>query len=159
MISGGNRMKTETYLELIRKLDMLINNELLEKERLFTLATKTVQELSDMPHATGTSDKVGNAAVKLSMMQQKINHTVDVFVDLKTEIISQIRILPADECDVLYKYYVLGQGLFDIAEERGQSVDWIKKLKWRGISKIKVIQSEAYNQACALLFSENDSHF
>lgn len=151
-------MKTETYLELIKKLDILINDELLEKERIATLATKTVQELSDMPKASGTSDKIGNGAVKLLMKQQEIDHIIDVFVDLKDEIKAQIRTLPADECDVLYKFYVLDWGLFDIADAKCCSVDWIKKLKWRGISKIKVIQSEAYKQACALLFSENNSH-
>ena len=144
-------MRTETYLELVRKLDVLITNELLEKESIFTLAAKTTQTLSDMPKAPGTSDKVGNLSVKLLMKQQEIDNIIDVYVDLKDEIISQIRTLPADECDVLYKYYVLGYGLFDIADSREQSVDWIKKLKWRGVGKIKVIQSDAYKSACKVL--------
>lgn len=152
-------MKAEIYLSLIRKLDVLISNEQLELENILTLATKTTQDNDGMPHAPGTSDKVGNLSVKLLMKEQEINHMIDVFVDLKEEIKAQIRTLPTDECDVLYKYYVLNQKLFDIADEREQSVDWIKKLKWRGISKIKVLQSEAYKSACALLFSENSSHF
>ena len=104
-----------------------------------------------MPHAPGTSDKVGNLSVKLLMKEQEINHIIDTFVDLKYEIISQIRTLPTDECDVMYKYYVLNIGLFDIADEREQSVDWIKKLKWRAISRIKVLQSEAFKEACKVL--------
>ena len=146
-------MKTETYLGLVKKLNMLIDNKELEKQELFTLATKTTQVLSDMPKAPGVSDKVGNLSVKLLMKDQEINHVIDVYVDLKHEIIEQIEKLPADEYEVLYKYYVLDEGLFDIADDRSQSVDWIKKLKWRGISKIKVIQSEAYQKACTLLFS------
>ena len=144
-------MKTETYLELIQRLNVLINNELLEKENIATLATKTTQTLSDMPKAPGVSDKIGNLSVKLMMKQQEIDNIIDVFVDLRDEIKAQIRTLPVDECDVLYKFYVCNIGLFDIADERNQSVDWIKKLKWRGISHIKVIQSEAYKAACELL--------
>ena len=144
-------MKTETYLELIKKLDILINDELLEKENIFTLSTKVTQELSDMPKAPGTSDKVGNLSVKLVQQQQKIDHIVDVFVDLKDEIKAQIITLPADECDVLFRYYVLNISLFDIADSRYQTVDWIKKLKWRGISKIKIVESEAYKETCKLL--------
>lgn len=151
-------MKTETYLELIKKLDILINNELLDKESIATLATKTTQELSDMPHAPGVSDKVGNLSVKLLLKQQEIDHIIDVFVDLKEEIKAQIMTLPADECDVMYKYYVLDWSLSKISDDKGYSVDWIKKLKWRGISHIKVIQSEAYREACTLLFSKNNSH-
>lgn len=144
-------MTREQYLELVRKLDTLINNELLEKENIATLATKTTQVIDDMPHAPGVSDKVGNLSVKLLLKQQEIDHIIDIYVDLKNEIISQIRTLPTDECDVLYKYYVLNQGLFDIAEERDQSIDWIKKLKWKGISKIRVMESAAYKLACEVL--------
>ena len=144
-------MRAEGYLQLVIKLNMLINDELLEKENIATLATKTTQTLSDMPHAPGISDKVGNLAVKLAMKQHEIDDMIDVYVDLRSEIKEQIRTLPADECDVLYKYYVLNHSLSDIAEERYQSVDWIKKLKWRGTSKIKVIKSEAYNKACKVL--------
>lgn len=144
-------MKTENYLELIRRLDVLINNELLEKENILTLATKTTQELSDMPHAPGISNKVCNLSVKLLTKQQEIDHIVDIFVDLKTDIIKQIRTLPTDEADVLYKYYVLNMSLSEISDDKCCSIDWIKKLKWRGVSKIKVIKSEAYKAACEVL--------
>ena len=144
-------MKTEQYLELIKKLDTLINDELLEKENIFTLATKITQELSDMPKAPGVSDKVGSSAVKLMMKQQEINNIVDIYVDLKDEIISQIRTLPVSECDVLYRYYVLDQGLFDIADEMNYSVSWVKMLKCRGTNKIKIIDSAAYREAQKIL--------
>lgn len=137
---------------------MLINNKELEKQELFTLATKTTQENDGMPHAPGVSDKVGNLSAKILMKEQEIDHVIDTYVDLKDEIISQIEKLPADEYEVLYKFYVLDEGLFDIADSREQSVDWIKKLKWRGISHIKVIKSAVYIEACTLLFSENCSH-
>lgn len=150
-LSRGNDMRKEKYLELVRKLNVLINNELLEKENIATLATKTTQTLSDMPKAPGTSDKVGNLALKLLMKQIEIDNMIDVYVDLRCEIKEQIRTLQTDECDVLFKYYILNMGLFDIAEDRGQSVDWIKKLKWRGTNKIKVIESEAYKEACRYL--------
>ena len=151
-------MKTETYLGLIKKLNVLIDNKQLEKEELFTLATKVTQDNDGMPHAPGISDKVGNMSVKLMMKEEEINHAIDVYVDLKHEIISQIESLPEDEYDVLYDYYVLDFGLFDIASSRGQSVDWIKKLKWRSISKITVIESDVYKEACELLFSKKSSH-
>ena len=144
-------MKTETYLELVKKLNVLIENKELEKQEIFTLATKVTQENDGMPHAPGVSDKVGNMSVKLVMKEYEIYHVIDVYVDLKYEIINQIELLPADEYDVLYQYYVLDKTLFEIADGRYQSVDWIKKLKWRGVSKIKVIKSEAYKSACELL--------
>ena len=130
---------------------MLINNELLDKEQLFTLATKTTQELDDMPHASGTSDKVGNIAVKIMEKEQEIDHIIDVLVDLREEIKAQIRTLPDNECDVLFKYFVLDMKLGEIANEMHYCVDWIKRLKNKGVYRIKVVESEAYKTACKLL--------
>ena len=151
-------MTKEAYLELIQKLDELIDDEVRELEVLRTLGTKTTQENDGMPHAIGISDKVGNSAVKMLMQQEKINHMIDVFVDLREEIRSQIKKLPLKEYRVVYSYYVDGEGLFDIADKMFMSVDWIKKLKNRGVSKIQVIESEAFKEACALLFSKKDNH-
>ena len=145
-------MTNECYLGLIKKLNILIDNEILEKENLFTIATKTTQVNDDMPHAPGVSDKVSNLSVKIVMKGQEIDHIIDVFVDLRDEIKEQIRKLSADECDVLYRYYVLGEGLFDIADSKHFSESWIKKLKYRGTSKIKIVESAAYKEACKLLF-------
>lgn len=143
-------MKIESYLGLIKKLDVLINNEQLEKENIFTLATKVTQSNDGMPHAPGISDKVGSAAVKLVQKEEEINHLIDLYVDLKEEIISQIRTLPADECDVLYRRYVLGEGLFDVAESREQSVAWIQKLSWRGMHHMKIVDSDVYKEVCKI---------
>lgn len=145
-------MTKECYLGLIKKLNILIDNETLEKENLFTLATKTTQVNDDMPHAPGVSNKVSNLSVKIVMKEQDIDHIIDVLVDLRDEIKEQIRKLPADECDVLYRYYVLNEGLFEIAEAKHFSEIWIKKLKYRGVQKIQVVQSAAYKEACKILF-------
>lgn len=130
---------------------MLINNELLDKEQLFTLATKTTQELDDMPHAHNASDKVGNILVKILEKEQEIDHIIDILIDLREEIKGQIRTLPDNECDVLFRFYVLGMKLPDIAEDMHYSVDWVKKLKNRGVYHITVVESKAFKSACKLL--------
>lgn len=148
-------MKVETYLSLIKKLNWLINNKQLEKEELFTLATKTTQVNDDMPHAPGVSDKVGNLCVKMQLKEQEIVHAIDTYVDLKYEIICQIETLPHDEYQVIHGYYVSNMKLSEIAAGMGgYSVDWIKDLKNRGISRIRVIESEAFKEACKLLKCE-----
>lgn len=139
-------MTTDRYLRLIKKLDLLIRDTEGEKEVLRTLAEKVTQENDGMPHATGTSDKVGNIAVKLVMKDQELDDLIDLFVELRSEIVDQLRKLPTNEYKVLYDFYVAGKRLFDIADEQDCSVDWIKKLKWRGLSKVKVIESETYKK-------------
>jgi DNA-directed RNA polymerase specialized sigma24 family protein len=145
-------MTNEDYLGMIEKLNLLINNKILEKEELFTIATKTTQDNDGMPHATGTSDKVGNGSVKLLEKEVEIDRMIDLFYDLKTEIIGQIQKLPADEYDVLHKSFVQGISLADIADEKGKSLTLIKKTRRNGISNIQILRSGNLKEAEKLLF-------
>lgn len=145
-------MTNEEYLGMIEKLNLLINNKILEKEELFTIATKTTQDNDGMPHATGTSDKVGNGTVKLLEKEAEIDRVIDLFFDLKTEIIGQIQKLPADEYDVLHKSFVQGISLVDIADEKGKSLTLIKKIRRTGICNIQILRSDNFRKAEKLLF-------
>ena len=145
-------MTNEEYLGMIEKLNLLITNKILEKEELFTIATKTTQDNDGMPHATGTSDKVGNSTVKIVEKEAEIDRVIDLFYDLKQEIIGQIQKLPAEEYDVLHKSFVQGMSLVDIADEKGKSLTMIKKIRRTGIANVKILWSGNLKQAEKLLF-------
>jgi DNA-directed RNA polymerase specialized sigma24 family protein len=145
-------MKNEEYLGMIEKLNLLINNKILEKEELFTIATKTTQDNDGMPHATGTSDKVGNSTVKIVEKEAEIDRVIDLFYDLKQEIIGQIQKLPAEEYDVLHKSFVQGLALVAIAEEKRKHLDTIKSIRRRGIANIRILDSINLREAQKMLF-------
>ena len=137
---------------MIEKLNLLINNKILEKEELFTIATKTTQDNDGMPHATGTSDKVGNGTVKLLEKEAEIDRVIDLFYDLKTEIIGQIQKLSADEYDVLYKSFAQGMSLADIATEKNKHIDTIKKIRRSGIRNVRILETTNLQEARKMLF-------
>ena len=139
-------MTKEFYLGLVQKLDMMIENKIEELGVLRALGEKTTQENNGMPHAIGISDKVGNNTVKIVMKQQEIDETINLFVDLKDEIIKQLQKLHKDEYDVLYKAYVQGMHIFDIADSRNQSDTWIKILKKRGIKNLVILESDTFER-------------
>lgn len=145
-------MSNEEYLGMIEKLNLLITNKILEKEELFTIATKTTQENDGMPHATGTSDKVGNGTVKIVEKEMEIDRVIDLFYDLKQEIIGQIQKLPAEEYDVLHKSFVQGLALVAIAEEKRKHLDTIKSIRRRGIANIRILDSKNLREAQKMLF-------
>lgn len=134
-------MSKEDYLELIDKLDIYISNEVEELEKLKAIAEKITQDNDGMPHASGTSDKVGNFAVKIVMKRQEINDTIDLFFELREEIIAQIKKLRTDEYDVLYKYYVLNMSINRISEIKNRSISWVKEIKKNGIKYLKINNS------------------
>lgn len=137
-------MTKEDYLELIQKLDLLIINECEELEKLNSIAVKVTQENDGMPHAPGTSDKVGNGAIKIVEKQKEIDEIISLSIDLREEIIGQIRKLHKDEYDVLYKYYVLEMKLFDIADIKDKSETWVKEMKRKGINNIEIQYTETF---------------
>ncbi len=145
-------MSNEEYLGMIEKLNLLINNKILEKEELFTIATKTTQENDGMPHASGTSDKVGNGTVKILEKESEIDRVIDLFYDLKQEIIGQIQKLPADEYDVLHKSFVQGMSIATIAEEKGKHFDTIKSIRRKGIRNVRILESKNLKDARKMLF-------
>lgn len=145
-------MTNEEYLGMIEKLNLLITNKILEKEELFTIATKTTQDNDGMPHATGTSDKVGNSTVKIVEKEAEIDRVIDLFYDLKQEIIGQIQKLPAEEYDVLHKSFVQGIALSTIAEEKNKHVDTIKSVRRKGIANVRILNSQNLREAQKMLF-------
>ncbi len=145
-------MSNEEYLGMIEKLNLLIGNKILEKEELFTIATKTTQDNDGMPHATGTSDKVGNSTVKIVEKEAEIDRVIDLFYDLKQEIIGQIQKLPAEEYDVLHKSFVQGIALSTIAEEKNKHVDTIKSVRRKGIANVRILNSQNLREAQKMLF-------
>ena len=145
-------MTNEEYLGMIEKLNLLICNKMLEKEELFTIATKTTQDNDGMPHATGTSDKVGNSTIKIVEKEMEIDRVIDLFYDLKQEIIGQIQKLPAEEYDVLHKSFVQGISIADIAAEKSKHVDTIKGVRRRGIANVRILNSQNLREAQKMLF-------
>jgi DNA-directed RNA polymerase specialized sigma24 family protein len=105
-----------------------------------------------MPHASGTSDKVGNGTVKLLEKEAEIDRVIDLFYDLKTEIIGQIQKLPADEYDVIYKSFVQGMSLIDIATEKNKHIDTIKKIRRSGIRNVRILETRNLKEAQKMLF-------
>ena len=136
-------MRVVRYLEMIHEMDMRVNNKIAERERIMELATVITPTLSDMPKGGGTSDKVGNAAVKLAAIAVEIDNATGRFVDFRTEAIQLIEALPANEYNVLHNHYVLYQTIDKIAE------NWLPKPKTaRQVYRIK---AKALKHAQALL--------
>ena len=136
-------MRVVRYLERIQEMDIRVNDKIAERERILELATVITPTLSDMPKGGSTSDKVGNAGVKLADIAREINNATDRFVDFRNEAIQLLEMLPPKEYNVLHKHYVLYQTFRAIAEE------WTPKpLSERQVYRIK---AKALKHAQALL--------
>lgn len=124
-------------LKRIKLMDELINAKLAERDQLVELATSITPNLDGMPRGSGTSDKVGNAAVRLVVMAKEIDRLIDQYVDFKREVIGSLEKLPEVEYLVLHKRYVQGLSWGRIAKDMNYSRQQVWRVNVKALESLK----------------------
>lgn len=133
-------MNATEYLEQVKKIDILIENNRHERQRWFARANSIGPSYSEETPSHGTSDphKLSNAIATYSDIDREIAE-----LELKREaIIHTIGRLPSDECSVIYKLYVQYKDyptIKDVAYDKHMSYDWVKKRKSNALRLLQEI--------------------
>jgi RNA polymerase sigma factor (sigma-70 family) len=135
-------MNAHDWLCRVTDLDGLITAKLEERDQLMALATKCTGDMDGMPRGSGTSDKVGNAAVKLADMAKEIDDLVDEYVDLKREVNAALDKLDACDQVILRRLYLQGMSQVKVAELMGVCTMTV----WR--QKVKALKNLEDVMAC-----------
>lgn len=115
-------MNAKAYLKQIKELDIKINNKIVEKESLYTMATKVTPTLSEdkVSGNFNATDKVGNIVAKIVDIEREINAAIDEYFTVKNTIIRQIEQLQDERYyNLLHKRYVQYKDFSIIADEMG----------------------------------------
>lgn len=113
--------------------------KLLENEINFlrTLLTKTTQELSPIPWTeTGyKKNKLESLTVRLIETEDRYKKLINAY-QLRRQIAIRkiLKIKNPNEMKVIYKRYILGKTLTEIAEEMDFSYKWVQTLHKKGVS-------------------------
>jgi DNA-directed RNA polymerase specialized sigma24 family protein len=105
----------------------------LEKVRLLEMATKITAGMDGMPHSTEVTDKVGNIGAKMAQLSGE----EDALEARRDKLIGMVKSLPADQCGVLYRYYIQGMTLEKVAEDMNISVSSAKRYKKAGLEMLE----------------------
>lgn len=100
----------KAILNKCRELNDSINEELEKLSRLKSLAVKVTPTLSLMPKSTNGDDRIQSSCEKIELQEQKIDRKIDLLVDLKKSIMSDIEMSVNDEilkALLKYKYIYL----------------------------------------------------
>lgn len=135
-------MKAYMHLRRLTRLNALIDNKLLEKQKILELATKITPNLSGLPRPSGVSDKVGNAALQLAAVEAEIDRAVDRLVDARKEVLAMLETLPTDEYHVLHQYFVLGrtvEAIADCWQPKPRTERQVYRIKAKAIKHVQAI--------------------
>ena len=123
-------MKAKDYLMQIRLLDVRIDANIEELERLKAMATKVTSALQgDVVSRSRGADTMANAVAKIISLQETINRDVDAYVDLKQAALDLLsKVDNPTHYSILYGRYILYKTWEQIACDIGFTYQWVCQL-------------------------------
>lgn len=117
-------MDTKQYLSQIKRLDRQIQNKLSELYNLKMMASSiSVSNEGERVQTSGNKDQLGAVVAKIVDMEKEVDKMVDLFVDTRSKIISQIDSMDdLDSYDILSMRYVAGKTFHEISEKTNWSI-------------------------------------
>lgn len=135
--------EAKVYLLQLRKLNLIIENKLAERQQLRDMALSiTARSDGDRVQSSGSHQKMASAVDKLVDLEREIDTAVDAFIDKRKEIIATIESLSPSHYDVLFNLYVQNMSLSAYAELRGKEYTWASTIKGRALQALQTILSE-----------------
>jgi hypothetical protein len=123
-------MRAKTYLRQLERINIAINQKIAERMEMYSRASGRGVSLEGVHvQSGGPQDSTGSLALKLAALAEEIDAEIDRYVALKHKIINQIQELDSPlHMAILYKRYVEGKRLEQIAVEMNYSYGRIKHL-------------------------------
>lgn len=127
-------MTAEEYLDQIQKIDDIISNRREDYKRWVEIASGLGDfSVSERVQSTRNLQKNQNAIISYVAIEKEI----DELNRKRDEIIRTIERLPSGEYKVIYRIYVKGNSLKEIAYELRKSYEWAKQRKQRGLALVQ----------------------
>lgn len=135
--------ETTDYLKQPQRLEVMINNKLIERQQLKDIAFSiTANSDGERVQSSGSQQKMANAVDRWVDMEAEINDLIDRLVDTKKEIITTIEKLSTAEYDVLHKRYIQGMSFDEIGAAKGKSTSWATTIHGRALKSLQAILEE-----------------
>lgn len=134
-------MDAKDYLQQVEKLDVRIQNKLIECQQWRDMAFGITASIGgERVQSSGSQQKMADAVIKCVDMEEKINSLVDALIDAKKEVISTIEKLNSPtEYDILHKRYIQFMTLQEIADRYGREYTTITTAHGRALKNVQNI--------------------
>lgn len=139
-------MDAKEYLKSIKRMDVMINGMIRERDQLRGMRYKITQVLNPVKvSGGGTNEGFTGASNRLIDLEEEINREVDHFADLKQEAGDMLkRLEDPKHYEVLHRHYILFESLEKIAGDMDYTYRWICILHGRALQCFqKVLDAHA----------------
>lgn len=134
-------MKAKEYLQGIKRLDRLIESLTSEYVAMRSLALKTTAcNDGERVQSSGSQDKMADAVIRLIKQQEKINKSIDRYINMRANIHEVICMLDdPNHITILYKRYFEYKSWEQIAYEMGYTYRWVTKIHGNALTELDKI--------------------
>lgn len=131
-------MRAKEYLKEIARIEKMIENKKEDMERWRDIALNiTGNYAGERVQGSGNQQKMATAVINRVDLQREIEGHIVTLYRKRQEIIGVLEQLPLQDYDLLYKIYVNGETLNDMAGERGCSYSNITTLHGMALKKVQ----------------------
>ncbi len=130
-------MKPKEYLSQIKRLDVLIEQKIKERDELRKYDISGVAYGGERVQVSPSGHSPQESIIeKLFTYEDEINVLINDFYAVKHKVIEQIQSLPRVEyVQLLYKRYVEYKRLEEIAVEMNYSFEWVRHIHGNALSE------------------------
>ena len=134
-------MDAKCYLRQVERLDMQIQNKLIERQQWKDIALGITASVGgERVQASSSQQKMANAIEKCVDMEGEINALVDSLIETKKDVIATIeQIESPTEYDILHKRYIQFLPLREIADRYGREYTTITTTHGRALKNVQNI--------------------
>lgn len=139
-------MTTKDYLNQINRLNMLINNKLLEISQFKELSCSISAVKNDEKvMTTPNQDPIGTSIARLDEMERKLDDMIDDYIALKEKIKQQINKLPKEKHKIiLYEKYIKFKSISEISKKMDMTDRGCKKAHKKALEEFEKINKIQY---------------
>ena len=137
-------MKAQDFLRQVRKLDLQIQNKLIEKQQWRDVALGITANMDgERVQSSGAKSKMADAINKCIDVEAEIDCLVDKLIEVKKEVIQTIELLDSPtEYDVLHRRYIQFLSLQEIADHYRKDYGWATTTHGRALKSLQEILDE-----------------
>lgn len=137
-------MDAKQYLSQIRKYDFLLQNRkeeiVLLKQRSGVFGNELVGR--EKVQVSKCIDQMEKCIIDYTEQEEMLREEIFHYWHKRSEIIHTIERLKTVEYDLLYKVYVRGWNLQQVADEYGKSYSWTTSMHARALKNVQMILDE-----------------
>lgn len=134
-------MEAKTFLRQVEKLDLRIQNKLIEQRQWREIALGITANMGgERVQASGSQSKMADAINKCVDCESEIDRLIDELIDVKKEVIEAIEKVDSPvEYDLLHRRYIQFQTLQEIADHYGYDYGWATTNHGRALKSLQEI--------------------